>query len=123
MHYLLVGMGGFFGAILRYCFFRVMAGQSVLFPFATLTVNVLGSFLLGLFSTWILHKTHLELEFRLAIQIGLLGAFTTYSTFSLETLNLMLSGHLIRALVNVGLNVVLCLAAVWLGVVAARQLS
>ncbi len=123
MNYLLVGVGGFVGAVLRYFVVRLLTGHADSFPYATLTVNVMGSFMLGLFSTWILHKTQLEVELRLFIQIGLLGSFTTFSAFSIDTLNLALSGHWSRALVNVGLNVALCLSAVWLGVVAARQLS
>ncbi len=123
MQFFLVGLGGFIGAVFRYAVVRLFASQVLVFPFATLFVNVLGSFLLGLFSTWILHKTLIEPELRLAIQVGLLGAFTTFSTFSFETLNLVSNGQMIKAATNVGLNVVLCLIAVWLGVLTARQLN
>lgn len=123
MQILLVGLGGCIGAIMRYGITRWLVSAAVTFPFATLLVNVLGSFLLGLFATWIMHKTSIEHELRLLIQVGLFGALTTFSTFSLDTLNLLNSGQLSKAMLNVVLNVVLCLMAVWLGSLFARQLG
>lgn len=120
---LLVGIGGCIGAIMRYSITRWLISTAVTFPFATLLVNVLGSFLLGLFATWIMHKTAIEGELRLLIQVGLFGALTTFSTFSLDTLNLLNSGQLLKAMLNVLLNVTLCLVAVWLGSLLARQLG
>lgn len=108
---------------MRYGITRWLVSAAVTFPFATLLVNVLGSFLLGLFATWIMHKTSIEHELRLLIQVGLFGALTTFSTFSLDTLNLLNSGQLSKAMLNVVLNVALCLVAVWLGSLFARQLG
>lgn len=119
---ILVGIGGFFGAVARYGAMRWLHGYAPTFPLATLFVNVVGSFLLGLFATWIFQKTTIEEELRLAIQIGFLGALTTFSTFSLESLNLLYNGHLIKGMANIGLNLSLCLLAVWCGVLLARQL-
>ncbi len=122
MQFILVGIGGFLGAILRYGVVRWLGHSGLIFPFATLLVNVTGSFLVGLFATWIFQKTPLEGELRLAVQVGFLGALTTFSTFSLETLNLMYNGHMVKALTNIALNVLLCLSAAWLGVLLAKQL-
>ena len=110
------------GAVLRYAVVRLLAGSSLAFPYSVLVVNVLGSLLLGFFTTWIMHKTAFEVELRLAIQVGLLGAFTTFSTFSLDTLQLASSGQSAKALINIALNLTLCLIGVWLGVAAAQQL-
>ncbi|MCB1757284.1 MAG: fluoride efflux transporter CrcB [Gammaproteobacteria bacterium] len=106
----------------RYGAVRWLAAYAPTFPLATLFVNIAGSFLLGVFATWIFQRTTLEGELRLAIQVGFLGALTTFSTFSLETLNLLYNGHMIKALANIGLNILLCLLAVWIGVLLAKQL-
>ena len=122
MQYLLVGLGGCLGAMARYGVIRWLGAYSTAFPYATLLVNVAGSFLAGLFATWIFQKTPIEGELRLAIQVGFLGALTTFSSFSMETMNLLHNGHTYKALANIGLNLVLCLLAVWAGVLLARQL-
>jgi CrcB protein len=122
VQFLLVGAGGFVGAMLRYGVARLLAPYTTTFPFATLTVNILGSLAAGFFSTWIFQRTALEGEWRLAVQVGLLGAFTTFSTFSLESVSLLEQGHVTKALANIALNLLLCLAAAWLGVLMARSL-
>lgn len=122
VQFILVGLGGFFGAMARYGVVRWLSSYSTTFPFATLLVNVAGSFIVGVFATWIFQKTPLEGELRLAIQVGFLGALTTFSSFSLETMNLLHNGHVIKAFANIGLNLALCLIAVWLGVTLAKQL-
>ncbi|MDO6459830.1 fluoride efflux transporter CrcB [Granulosicoccaceae sp. 1_MG-2023] len=122
MQFLLVGAGGFCGAVLRYGVMRLLAAHAGTFPFATLTVNILGSLAAGFFSTWIFQRSVFEGEWRLAVQVGLLGAFTTFSTFSLETVSLVEQGHVAKAVISVGLNLTLCLAAAALGVVLARSL-
>lgn len=122
MQFLLVGLGGFVGAISRYGVARLLVNHSSGFPLATLAVNVTGSLLAGFFSTWIFQRTALEGEWRLAVQVGFLGAFTTFSTFSLETVSLIEQGHVARASASVMLNLFLCLAATTLGIVLARSL-
>jgi CrcB protein len=114
---LLVGIGGFIGAMLRYLVggFVQQLSQSIHFPYGTLTVNIVGCFFLGLLS----HLAELNIgvtsEVRLMVMIGLLGSFTTYSTFCNETMNLMQDQRFFLALVNIGVHLFLGLGAVMLG--------
>ena len=115
-----VGLGGFFGAVSRYWVSGVAQKFSDRFPFGTLSVNLLGSFILGVLATLFLEKVIVSQEIRLFVLVGLLGAFTTYSTFSLETLNLMRSGEWLFAGFNILTNVLGTLIAVWAGVAVAK---
>ncbi len=114
---LIIGLGGFLGAISRY----LVAGwvqdlsQSVHFPYGTLAVNIIGSFLLGFLVRYAFLYGAFSPETRLLIFIGFLGAFTTFSTFSNETFNLFMDGATLPAFMNILANVLLGLAAVWLG--------
>lgn len=117
---LLVAAGGAIGAVMRYGTGLLLQGRG--FPYATLSVNVVGSLFIGLFYVWIVEKAVLPDEWRLAVMVGVLGAFTTFSSFSLETLQLLERGALPAALANVVLNVTLCLAGCWLGLLTARQI-
>ena len=114
--------GGALGALLR---FWVSTGTYSLlgreFPYGTLVVNVLGSFAMGLLFVLLDERFNLSPEWRAALLIGLLGAFTTFSTFSIETLNLMLSGEMTKALLNIVLSVIVCILATWLGLLLGRQ--
>jgi CrcB protein len=118
-----IASGGAVGAVLRYwvsTWVYAFSGRG--FPYGTLAVNVLGSLVMGFLFVWLLERLSNDLTLRAFLLIGLLGAFTTFSTFSVETLNLIESGQLARALVNVLLSVVLCVAAAALGVLLARQI-
>jgi len=112
-----IGVGGFLGAIARHW----LAGRaqelsgSIGFPYGTLAVNLAGCFVLGVLSYLIDARGLFNPETRALLVVGLLGAFTTFSTFSSETLNLLTSGESMRALANVGVSVVLGVGAVWLG--------
>lgn len=120
---LLIAVGGAAGAVLRYWVSTgvyVALGRS--FPYGTLAVNVLGSGIMGFLYVLLLERITVAAEWRAVLLVGLLGAFTTFSTFSIETLGLVEEGEPLRALVNVGANVVMCLFAVWMGVVLGRQL-
>ncbi|NOX75775.1 MAG: fluoride efflux transporter CrcB [Gammaproteobacteria bacterium] len=121
MQALAIATGGAVGALLR---FWVSSGIYGLlgraFPYGTLVVNVLGSLLMGFLFVLLIDKLSLGPQWRAALLIGLLGAFTTFSTFSIETLNLIEEGEAMKALLNVVLSVVLCLGAAWLGVLAGR---
>ncbi len=120
---LAIAGGGALGAVLRFLvssnIYRVFGRD---FPYGTLVVNVLGSFLMGLLFILIVERGILSAEWRGVIIVGFLGAFTTFSTFSIETLTLLESGELSRAALNIFLSVALCLAATWLGLVMGRQL-
>jgi len=111
------------GAVMR---FGVSNGVHAVFgrdfPYGTLTVNVLGSLLIGFCYITLLERFSLGPEWRAFIIIGILGAFTTFSTFSLETFNLIENGEIIKAAANVVLSVTICLLAAWIGIVIARQL-
>ena len=113
---LLVALGGALGASLRYGINIAMLtwfGKS--FPYATLSVNILGSFFMGLLFSAIEHGIIADQQWRALLGIGLLGAFTTFSTFSLDTLLLMQQQEWVKAILNILLNVFVCLLAAGLG--------
>lgn len=120
---LFIAAGGAFGAISRYgASLGVYALFGRGFPYGTLFVNVAGSFLMGVLSIMLLERLNLGPEWRAAILVGFLGSFTTFSTFSIETLNLLEQGDIHRALLNMGLSLGLCIVAVWFGIGIGRQL-
>ena len=118
-----IAAGGAIGALFRYWVsigVHRFAGTD--FPYGTLTVNVAGSLLMGALYVLFIERMDVDPLWRGALLIGLLGAFTTFSTFSMETLNLVENGEPLRALANVAASVILCIIACWIGVVAGRQL-
>lgn len=118
-----IAIGGAIGAVLR---FTVSNGVYSLlgrgFPWGTLVVNVFGSLLMGLLYVFFVERMSITVEMRSLILVGLLGAFTTFSTFSIETLNLIESGDLIPAGINMFVSVFFCVAACWLGLMLGRQI-
>jgi len=118
---LFIGAGGFVGAILRYGVSRAslaVFGNKI--PYGTLIVNVLGSFFLGYIFTWAIEKSAISENLRFFVAVGLLGAFTTFSTFSVETLHLIEDGSYLPAFIYFIGNIVLSLAAASLGFYLAR---
>ena len=118
----LIAVGGAAGAVLRFLlsgWVYAMLGRD--FPYGTLVVNVFGSLVMGLCFALLVERMISAPEWRAFFMIGLLGALTTFSTFSIETLNLLEDGELFKAVSNVMLSVVLCLMAAWVGVMIGRQ--
>ena len=113
---LLAGVGGFIGSALRYVLGGYVQGFSKgLFPYGTLAVNVIGCFVIGFLSQLAENRGVFSSEARVFVFIGILGGFTTFSSFGNETLNLARDGEMLGAFANIGLNVFLGLLAVWLG--------
>src|SRR3712207_5033295 len=122
--YAWIALGSALGGMARYwCSGFIAARFGETFPWGTVLVNVVGSFLIGLFATLTAPEGRLLVGPlpRQFVMIGVLGGFTTFS-FSLQTLNLLREGDWGSAIANVGLSVALCLVAVWLGHAAAAAI-
>lgn len=124
--YLYIAIGSALGGMARYwCSGLVAARIGESFPWGTVFINILGSFVIGFFATFSGPDSRflISLELRQFVMVGLCGGYTTFSSFSLQTLNLIRDGDLAAAGANIGLSVFLCLLAVWLGHVAAASLN
>jgi len=121
--YVYIAIGGAAGACLRFFLSQLMLqwfGKG--FPFGTLLVNVIGSFCLGLVYT-LIEQGQIEIVlWRTTVGIGFLGALTTFSTFSVDTLLLLQQGMWIKGVLNILMNLVCCLTAAWLGMQLAKGL-
>lgn len=121
MQLLLIAAAGAVGAVLRYGVGKAAQPRGGdTFPAGTLVVNLTGSFLLGLLATYFLERTSLSAEVRTMVTVGFLGAYTTFSTFEYETLELFNDGQWHYALLNIGVSVGAGLLAVWVGQTLAR---
>ena len=121
--YLAVGAGGAVGAMLRYWLgVRVTGVMGLAFPWGTLSVNVLGSFIVGVCMVLIAGKPAGAEIWRLGLVVGVLGGFTTFSAFSSDALNLLQAEQWFRAVVYISSSILLCVTAAAAGVAAARQL-
>lgn len=121
---LAIGTGGALGALSRYWMYNgvhALLGRG--FPYGTLIVNVVGSLGIGFLYVWLFDRLNVGTEWRAFLVVGFLGAFTTFSAFSIETLNLMQQGAFTRSFANIFANVLLCVGAAWLGVQGAKLLS
>ncbi len=124
--YIWVALGGALGTTARYWLSGVVArsfGET--FPWGTLIINVTGSFVIGFFGalTGPDGRLFVGSTARQFVMIGMCGGYTTFSSFSLQTLNLMNDGEWFRAGANIGMSVVLCKIAVWAGVVHAGSIN
>ena len=125
-NYIWVAIGGALGTVGRYWLSGLVAelvGET--FPWGTLLINVSGSFVIGFFAvlTGPDGRVFAPTSARQFVMVGICGGFTTFSSFSLQTLNLMNDGEWVRAGGNIGLSVVLCLIAVWIGAVLAALIN
>ena len=121
--FLLICVGGAVGTGARYLFSTAMTRAFGNFPFGTLGVNVIGSFLASVVMVLALEKSALSPDLRLIVVTGGLGGFTTYSSFNYETLHLAQSGATMLAIVNMAVTLVTCLLAGIAGIWLARQFS
>jgi CrcB protein len=124
MHQLIaIALGGSAGAVVRFLVANGIYGWLGRdFPYGTLFVNVSGSFLMGLLTELMLQRFAVAAEYRAAVLVGFLGAYTTFSTFALETLTLFDQGGMLKGFLNILLSVMLCLIAVWVGLIWGRSL-
>ena len=117
-----IAAGGALGAMSRFALSHQTYewfGRS--FPWGTLSVNVIGSFLMGVLAVLLVDKLDLSSEWRAFLMVGFLGAFTTFSTFSYETVQYLQVGEITKAMLNIIISVLSCLLALWLGMMAAKQ--
>lgn len=122
-HWLAIALGGALGAVLRYAVSTgIYQWWGRDFPYGTLVVNVLGSLVMGVLFILLVERLAATSVLRAFWLVGLLGAFTTFSTFSVETLNLMEGGEIGKAAANVVLSVTLCIGAAGIGMALGRQL-
>ncbi|CUB00262.1 fluoride efflux transporter FluC [Thiomonas bhubaneswarensis] len=124
MTYVFIALFAIIGAFARYG--QTLVVQSVLgrsFPFATLSINVLGSFLMGFLFFETLERINLSPELRTGILTGGLGAYTTFSTFSLESLNLIENGEMVKAGLYIGASVALSVSAAIFGAYLSRNMG
>ena len=120
---LAIAMGGAIGALSRFWVSSwVYAKLGTAFPYGTLAVNIIGSLIMGFLYILFLERLSLDPVWRGIFLIGFLGAFTTFSTFSLETMNLLELRSYGTAMLNIVISVVSCLSAAWLGMNIGRQL-
>ncbi|TCK58326.1 fluoride efflux transporter CrcB [Seleniivibrio woodruffii] len=123
MKILLIGLGGFIGSVAR---FYTSKWTNLLFPskvpFGTVVVNVAGSFIIGFLMVMAVEKLVVNEDIRLFIGVGVLGGFTTFSTFSVETMYLLEEGSFVPALIYIGCNLFLSLLAAYGGMLIARSI-
>ena len=128
--YLWIAIGGALGSVARYALYGVVSaklGTSASFPLGTLVVNVAGSFVIGMLGALTLPEGRMSSEARAFVtqflMIGICGGFTTFSSFSLQTLSLLREREWLYAGGNVLLSVALCLLATWLGFILGSALT
>lgn len=127
-HMIMIALGGALGAVSRYSLSNWVNTLSIgkigpgNIPYGTFTVNVIGSFFIGMMYVLITEKLALHPDWRNIIIVGFLGAFTTFSTFSLETITLMENGYVVESMLYVVGSLIFCFMAVWTAIYLTRLL-
>lgn len=128
-HILMIAAGGAMGAVCRYGVANAVNALAKMrlgnehFPYGTLAVNLIGSFLIGIMYVLITERLALHPDWRNVIMVGFLGAFTTFSTFSLEAVRLLENGLLLQSALYVMSSLLLCFVAVWVAIVFTRMFA
>ena len=115
INFLFIASGGALGASLRYLVSSICKLYFTYFPLGTLCVNIIGSFIIGLLANYIYSKEVSDIFFKYFIIIGLLGSFTTFSSFSIETIELMKEGKTSLSLIYISLSFILCISSAFIG--------
>jgi len=121
--YIAIALGGSLGAISRYWVSTATytwLGNN--FPYGTLMVNVTGSLVMGFLTVVLIQRFDVSDEVRLGLIVGFLGSFTTFSTFSMDTIHWIETGDVIKALVYILASVTACVLGAWVGLISAKQL-
>ena len=117
-----VGLGGFLGAIARYLLASAIVERwGGIFPWGILIVNLTGSFILGFFMAFAQSRSWIQPNFRLLFAVGIVGGYTTFSTFTYDSVRLALDGKLLLATTNVGASVLLGCLAVMAGIIVGGR--
>ena len=117
-----IALGGGIGSVLRYLLYtRIDQMHGYAFPVGILVVNIVGSFLMGLLAWMLTEHLNFAEHHRIAILVGLLGGFTTFSTFSHDTLHLFLQGEYLAVVIHIVLSVLLCIIAAGAGLYLAKS--
>ena len=121
---LIVGFGGFIGSVARFMVSKLNLYWHLLsIPMGTLTVNIIGSFIIGVLSGLSAKSGMLSSDLRLFLMVGICGGFTTFSSFSNENLTLMQNGQFLSAFIYIGLSILFGLLAVYLGYISTDLLK
>ena len=124
LNYLLVSIGAAIGGALRYGLSNyIQKKQSIIFPTGTMLVNIIGSFILGIIMFYLNEKELIGNELRLFLTVGLCGGFTTFSTFSYETMMLFKDSEIGLAFLNILLNLTLCLLGIYLAYLISKLIG
>jgi CrcB protein len=121
--YIAIAVGGSIGAICRYWLLSMSytwLGDN--FPYGTFMVNVSGSLIMGFLTVVLVHRFNVSHEIRLALLVGFLGSFTTFSAFSMDTVHWIENGAILKALTYALLSVITCVVAAWAGLISARHI-
>jgi len=119
---LAIAIGGAIGSVLRFWLSKFIQDSITSgFPFGILVVNVLGSFLIGFLATLLVDRFYLNHIWRAFILIGFLGGFTTFSSFSIDAINLLRQGFQLQSLLYIISSLIFCLSATWLGILLATR--